>query len=106
MNDFILTFISKVLTWYSYIPFAITVSHQALIGALSSVALHTIQRSYAALPPSAATRYRELLRRGYVHAFSLLAILSLASAFVFGMRSASLSYMVWATERGVELPGR
>lgn len=88
----------------SYIPFVVTVSHQALIGSLSYVALHTIHRSYAALPPSSATRHRELLRKGYVQAFSILAFLSLASALIFGSKSASLSYMIWATERGVELP--
>jgi hypothetical protein len=39
-----------------------------------------------------------------VQLFSVLAVASLVTAFYFGMRFASLSYMVWAAERGVDLP--
>ncbi len=88
----------------SYIPTALVASHFLAIGYLSFIALHTIHRSYAALPPSAAVRDREPIRKGYVHTFSILALLSLASAFVYGMKFGSLSYQVWATERGIELP--
>ncbi len=63
-------------------------------------------RSYMVLPPSSATRYREPLRQGYVHAFSLLALASLVAAAYFGVTFISLSYQVWATERGLELPTR
>lgn len=65
-----------------------------------------VYRSYIALPPSSATRFREPLRQGYVQAFSLLALVSLATAAYFGVSFSSLSYRVWATERGVELPDR
>ena len=68
------------------------------------VAIRTIYRSYLALPPSSATRRRQGLRRGHVQLFSVLAIVSLSTAFYFGTKFASLSYMVWAAERGVELP--
>jgi len=66
--------------------------------------LRTIYRSYVTLPPSSATRHREPLRLGYVRVFSLLAFSSLAAAAYFGVRFSSLSYRVWAAERGVELP--
>jgi hypothetical protein len=68
------------------------------------VVLRTIYRSYIALPPSTATRHRKPLRRGYVQAFSILALSSLVTAAYFGVTFSSLSYRVWATERGVELP--
>ncbi len=68
------------------------------------VVLRTIYRSYVALPPSSATRHREPLRRGYVQAFSLLALGSLVAAAYFGVTFSSLSYRVWATERGIVLP--
>lgn len=71
---------------------------------LSGVVLHTIYRSYAALPPSSATRHRQPSRKNYVRVFSALAIVSLALATYFGAKSAALSYKVWATERGIELP--
>lgn len=90
---------------YSYFPFLATLSHQVLIVYLSGVALHTIYRSYVALPPSSATRHREPLRKSYVRVFAALAVLSLAFATVFGVKSATLSYRVWAAERGIELPG-
>jgi hypothetical protein len=90
----------------SLLPAGVLVSHIFSIGYLSFVAGRTICRSYLALPPSSGTRYREPLRRGYVHAFSMLSLVSLASAAFFAVRFSSLSYQVWATERGIELPER
>jgi hypothetical protein len=91
---------------HSYVPTGILATHIFAVGYLSVVVVRTIYRSYIALPPSSATRYREPLRQGYVQAFSLLALASLAAATFFGVSFSSLSYRVWATERGVELPTR
>ncbi|KAG0652051.1 hypothetical protein D0Z07_1420 [Hyphodiscus hymeniophilus] len=88
----------------SRLPAGVAFSHFFLTGWLSFVAVRTIYRSYLALPPSSATRHRQPLRRGHVQLFSILAFTSLVTAFYFGMRFASLSYRVWAAERGVELP--
>ncbi|CZT12542.1 uncharacterized protein RAG0_16336 [Rhynchosporium agropyri] len=41
---------------------------------------------------------------GHVHTFSVLAILSLITADFFGLKFSSLSYRVWAAERGVSSP--
>jgi hypothetical protein len=90
----------------SYTPTGVVITHIFAVGYLSAVVVRTIYRSYIALPPSSATRYREPLRQGYVQAFSLLAFASLAAAAFFGVSFSSLSYRVWATERGVELPTR
>lgn len=91
---------------HSYIPTGILATHIFAVGYLSVVVVRTMYRSYIVLPPSSATRYREPLRQGYVHAFSLLALASLAVAAYFDVTFSSLSYQVWATERGVELPTR
>ena len=90
----------------SLLPTGVLGSHIALIGYLSVVAVRSIYRSYLALPPSSATRYREPLRRGHVQTFAILAIVSLVVGGVYGSKFGSLSYRVWATERGVELPER
>ncbi|PMD36669.1 hypothetical protein L207DRAFT_515186 [Hyaloscypha variabilis F] len=94
----------ELQTTPSYVPAGIVATHIFAVGYVSVVALRTIYRSYIALPPSSATRFREPLRQGYVQVFSLLALVSLTVATYFGVRFGSLSYRVWATERGVELP--
>ena len=96
--------VPTLLTISSLLPAGVAFSHFFLTGWLSVVVVRTTYRSYLALPPSSATRHRQSLRRGHVQLFSFLAAASLATAFYFGMRFASLSYMVWAAERGVELP--
>jgi hypothetical protein len=73
---------------------------------LSMIVGSTIYESYHALPPSSATRHRQPLRRSYVQIFSVLAVGSLALAAYYGKEFIELSYGVWATERGIELPQR
>lgn len=75
-----------------------------MTGLLSLYAIETLYRSYLALPPSSATRHRQPLRRGHVQLFAALAVASLVTAFYFAMKFASLSYRVWAAERGIVLP--
>ncbi|TAQ85169.1 hypothetical protein B7494_g6508 [Chlorociboria aeruginascens] len=88
----------------SLLPTGVVASHIFLVGYLSIIVSRTIYRSYLALPPSSATRHRQPLRRGHVQAFSALAVVSLMLATYFGVQFSGLSYRVWATERGVELP--
>lgn len=74
------------------------------MGFLSTASVKTIYRSFVALPPSSATRHREPLRRGHVQAFTALALVSLAVGCLFAATFSGLSYRVWATQRGVDLP--
>ncbi|KAG4028268.1 hypothetical protein MFRU_023g01030 [Monilinia fructicola] len=78
--------------------------HIILASCLTALIARTIYRSYLALPPSSATRHRQPLRRDHVKIFTSLALLGLVTAVWFGVNGASLSYRVWAAERGVELP--
>ncbi|KAI9645834.1 hypothetical protein NHQ30_005269 [Ciborinia camelliae] len=78
--------------------------HIVLTSCLTALVARTIYRSYLALPPSSETRHRQPLRRDHVKIFISLALLGLTTAAWFGMSGASLSYRVWAAERGVELP--
>ncbi|KAH8794060.1 hypothetical protein BGZ57DRAFT_937999 [Hyaloscypha finlandica] len=94
----------ELQTTASYLPTGVVATHVFAVSYISVVVLRTVYRSYVALPPSSATRSREPLRQGYVQAFSLLALVSLAAAAYFSVSFSSLSYRVWATERGVELP--
>lgn len=90
----------------SLTPTAIVSSHVLLTVYLYVVVLRTIFRSYLALGPSSATRGREPLRRSHVKTFSVLAVVSLMVGTFFALSFSSLSYRVWATERGVGLPER
>ena len=92
--------------WHSYVPAATAFSHILAVGYLTTLAVRTIHRSYLTLPPSSATRFREPLRKGHVQIFSILALVSLAVAFFYGVTFSDLSYRVWATERGFEVPER
>ncbi|TVY38664.1 hypothetical protein LSUB1_G003725 [Lachnellula subtilissima] len=89
----------------SYLPLATSAAHLFGLGWLSVVAARTIYRSYVALPPSSATRHREPLRRGHVHTFTALAVISLAVGGFFAATFSGLSYRIWAAQRGIELPG-
>jgi hypothetical protein len=73
---------------------------------LTGLVGRTIFRSYLALPPSQATRGRELKRRSHVKVFCALAAASLFFAAYWRCSFAVLSYSVWADERGLALPER
>lgn len=91
---------------YSLLPASQLGGHILLASCLTALVSRTIYRSYLALPPSSATRHRQPLRRNHVRIFISLALLGLITAGWFGVSGASLSYRVWAIERGVELPDR
>ncbi|KAB8302218.1 hypothetical protein EYC80_005663 [Monilinia laxa] len=88
----------------SVIPTLKLGGHIVLASSLTALIARTIYRSYLALPPSSATRHRQPLRHDHVKIFTSLALLGLVTAVWFGVNGASLSYRVWAAERGVELP--
>ncbi|TVY44634.1 hypothetical protein LOCC1_G003981 [Lachnellula occidentalis] len=94
----------EIISPPSYLPLATSAAHLFGLGWLSVVAARTIYRSYVALPPSSATRHRETLRRGHVHTFTALAVISLAVGGFFAATFSGLSYRIWAAQRGVELP--
>lgn len=88
----------------SFLPTLQIGGHILLTICLTALVSRTMYRSYLALPPSSATRHRQHLRRDHVKIFISLALLGLITAGWFGVSGASLSYRVWAAERGVELP--
>lgn len=61
----------------------------------------SLRRSYRALPPSQDVRLRLDRRRKLVPVFSGLAALALSTAVYAGLAYASLSFEVWADERGI-----
>lgn len=89
---------------HSLLPAAIVFGHIFFTAYLSVLVGRTLYRSYLALPPSSSTRLREPLRRGHVQLFAGLSVVSSLAAQYYGVKFSSLSYRVWATERGVELP--
>lgn len=61
----------------------------------------SLRRSYKALSPSQDVRLRLDMRRKLVPVFSVLAALALSSALYASLAYASLSFEVWADERGI-----
>lgn len=90
----------------SILPTVLLGGHLITTSCLTALVARTLYRSYLALPPSSATRHRQLLRRNHVRIFVSLALLALVNAVWFGFSGATLSYRTWAAERGVELPDR
>jgi hypothetical protein len=88
------------------VPLATLGFHVFLAVWLTGLVSRTFFRSYLALPPSQATRRREVARRRHVKVFSALAAVSLSLAVYWRYSFAALSYSVWAEERGVALPER
>jgi hypothetical protein len=68
------------------------------------VAHRVLYRAYHALTPTSATRERESRRRKHVLAFEGLAFLSFSLALYYGFHLLSVSYQVWAIERGEPIP--
>ena len=80
-------------------------SYLVVTGALTALVIrNVINRAYRALPPSQTTRHRQSKRQKHVQIFAALSVLSLAITSYYGYSSLSLSYRVWAHERGEVLP--
>ncbi|KAI9874506.1 MAG: hypothetical protein M1830_009676 [Pleopsidium flavum] len=65
---------------------------------------NVLYRAHRSLPPSQTTRHRQSNRRKHVQIFASLSVLSLAITSYYLYSSLSLSYRVWAHERGEALP--
>jgi len=63
-----------------------------------------LYRAYRSLPPSQTTRHRQSNRRKHLQIFAALSVLSLSVTWYYLYSSLSLSYRVWARERGEALP--
>jgi hypothetical protein len=88
----------------SRVPLITIAGHVSLTVALIILVGRTITRSYFALPPSQDTRYREPARKKQVKTFLALAGISFLFAIYNSFTFSSLSYRVWAAERGIEVP--
>jgi len=64
----------------------------------------SLYRSHQALSPSQDTRQRTERRRKLTAGFGALALVSLAAAVTSGLSYRTLSYQVWASERGLPIP--
>jgi hypothetical protein len=80
------------------------ITHISLAFLLTVLAIRAIFRSYLVLPPSQGTRHRLPSRKTHVQIFSALATVSFITAIYWAYSFSNLSYRVWATERGIELP--
>ena len=66
---------------------------------LTSVIVRTLQQAFVVLPPSQATPSR----RKHVQIFSALSMLSLSVVWYYVFAFFTLTYRVWASERGVDM---
>ncbi|KAH8673967.1 hypothetical protein BX600DRAFT_221682 [Xylariales sp. PMI_506] len=90
----------------SYVPLALTAIHLGLIFYLTYAVGTSLYTSYKFLAPSQDTRRRLAQRSKLVPTFLVLSGVSLLVSAVSFISYASLSYRVWADERGIELPQR
>ena len=76
-----------------------------VVGALTSLIIRNVfYRADRSLPPSQTTRHRQAKRRKHVQTFTALSVISVAMTSYYYYDSLSLSYRVWARERGEMLP--
>lgn len=87
------------------LPLALFGGQIALVAGLTTHILRTIYRAARSLPPAAATRAQEPVRRRNVAVFSTLALLSIASVTTFAVAWRVLSYFEWADKGSYESPG-
>ncbi|KAK5664268.1 hypothetical protein OQA88_486 [Cercophora sp. LCS_1] len=80
----------------SYIPLALVFTHAIVVSLLSLVVGLDLYHSYKALGPALG-----LARGTYCHAFTILAAVSFVSAFYWHVRYLTVSFDVWALERGI-----
>ena len=65
-----------------------------------------LYRSWKSLPPSQGVRSREAERTRLVPLFATLAALGFSIAAYSSVQYATISYQVWADQRGIETPQR
>ena len=73
-------------------------------GLAGLVGFRVLYRSYRALPPSQAARSRQATRKKHIQAYQGLLFLSFSVALFHGFHLLSISYQIWAAERGESVP--
>jgi hypothetical protein len=80
------------------------VSHVAAATYASYTVGRSLYRSHKALGPAEHTRHRTAQRAKLTAAFGSLAALGLVFAITSSLDYLTLSYKVWASERGIQVP--
>ncbi|KAK3340725.1 hypothetical protein B0H65DRAFT_473292 [Neurospora tetraspora] len=86
-----------------YLPLVLAGSHITASLYLTYIIGLGLYRSYAQLGPAQDTRGRISQRQKLAATFGSLSLLSLGSAIKSGLEYLTLSYKVWASERGIPL---
>jgi hypothetical protein len=85
-------------------PLALAGSRLAATAYASYTVGRSLYQSHKALGPAQDTRHRQAERTKLTIAFASLAALGLVFAVTSSWDYLSLSYKVWASERGIEVP--
>ncbi|KAK4123475.1 hypothetical protein N657DRAFT_690218 [Parathielavia appendiculata] len=88
----------------SVLPTVLAVSHVAAAAYASYTVGRSLYQSHKALRPAEHTRHRRAQRTKLVAAFGSLAALGLIFAITSSLDYLTLSYKVWASERGIQVP--
>ena len=91
---------------FRYAPVIVVASHILTVAYLTYTTGVGLYRSYKNLPPSQDVRGRLDRRKKLVPVFAGLALLGLLTASYSSLTYATLSYRVWADERGIRVPDR
>ncbi|KAL2201213.1 hypothetical protein P885DRAFT_65495 [Corynascus similis CBS 632.67] len=90
----------------SYTPLLFAVSRIAAATYASSTVGQSLYRSNKALSPAQDTRHQTVKRNKLTAAFGGLAVVGLVLSVTSSVEYLTLSYKVWASERGIEVPNR
>lgn len=86
-------------------PLFVLGGYLSTVTALTALIIRNVLfQASRSLPPSQTTRHRQSNRRKHVQTFATLSVLSLAVTSYYSYGVLSLSYRVWANERGEALP--
>jgi hypothetical protein len=95
---------SKLTTRCRYLPLALVGAHAGVVAYLTTTLCVSLYRLYIALRPSQGTRARTSRRVALAPLFAGLALVSLLYAGYSSARYATVSYKVWADQRGIAIP--
>ncbi|KAK3366338.1 hypothetical protein B0H63DRAFT_498222 [Podospora didyma] len=88
----------------SYVPLALAALRVATVIYLSSTVVRSLYRAHRSLGPAQETRHRIEQRSKLTTTFGTLALLGFVFALQSALSYATLSYTVWAAERGITVP--
>jgi hypothetical protein len=94
----------KLMRDHRSLPLAVAVLRVATATYASYTVGRSLYRSHKALGPAQDTRQRSAERAKLTTAFGSLAALGLVFAITSGLDYLTLSYKVWASERGIQVP--